>query len=46
MSSGIGPEDHLRNKGITPVHDLPAVGNYLVCFFRILHTELCFDLIL
>ncbi|TFK81138.1 GMC oxidoreductase [Polyporus arcularius HHB13444] len=29
MLSGIGPEDHLRNKGITPVHDLPAVGNYL-----------------
>lgn len=26
MLSGIGPEDHLREMGIEPLHDLPGVG--------------------
>jgi choline dehydrogenase-like flavoprotein len=26
MLSGIGPADHLKSVGITPVHDLPGVG--------------------
>ena len=29
MLSGIGPADHLREHGITPVHDLPGVGQNL-----------------
>lgn len=29
MLSGIGPEDHLRNMGIKPVHHLPGVGAHL-----------------
>ncbi|MGE4409321.1 MAG: GMC family oxidoreductase [Sphingobium sp.] len=29
MLSGIGPEDHLREKGIRPVHHLPGVGAHL-----------------
>jgi choline dehydrogenase len=29
MLSGIGPADHLREVGITPVHDLPGVGQNL-----------------
>jgi len=29
MLSGIGPADHLRSVGITPVHDLPGVGQNL-----------------
>ena len=27
MHSGIGPADHLRSVGITPLHDLPGVGS-------------------
>ena len=27
MLSGIGPADHLKSVGITPVHDLPGVGS-------------------
>ncbi len=27
MQSGIGPADHLKSVGITPVHDLPGVGS-------------------
>ncbi len=30
MLSGIGPADHLISHGITPVIDLPGVGEYLV----------------
>jgi choline dehydrogenase len=26
MLSGIGPADHLREVGVTPIHDLPGVG--------------------
>ncbi|RWL12832.1 MAG: alanine-phosphoribitol ligase [Mesorhizobium sp.] len=26
MQSGIGPADHLKSVGVTPVHDLPGVG--------------------
>ena len=29
MLSGIGPADHLRENGITPLHDLPGVGQNL-----------------
>ncbi|MBV8913443.1 MAG: GMC family oxidoreductase N-terminal domain-containing protein, partial [Acetobacteraceae bacterium] len=29
MLSGIGPPDHLREVGITPIHDLPEVGQNL-----------------
>ncbi len=29
MLSGIGPAGHLRQHGITPLHDLPAVGQQL-----------------
>lgn len=29
MLSGIGPADRLRNAGVTPVHDLPGVGENL-----------------
>ena len=29
MQSGIGPADHLKSVGITPVHDLPGVGSNL-----------------
>jgi 4-pyridoxate dehydrogenase len=29
MLSGIGPADHLKAMGITPVHDLPGVGGNL-----------------
>jgi choline dehydrogenase-like flavoprotein len=29
MLSGIGPADHLTSVGITPVHDLPGVGDNL-----------------
>jgi len=29
MLSGIGPAEHLRSLGITPVHDLPGVGRNL-----------------
>ena len=29
MLSGIGPADHLREHGISPVHDLPGVGENL-----------------
>ena len=29
MLSGIGPADHLKSRGITPVHDLPGVGQNL-----------------
>jgi choline dehydrogenase len=29
MLSGIGPADHLRNVGITPLHDAPEVGGNL-----------------
>ena len=29
MQSGIGPADHLKAVGITPVHDLPGVGSNL-----------------
>jgi choline dehydrogenase len=29
MLSGIGPAEHLRDVGITPVHDLPGVGGNL-----------------
>ena len=29
MLSGIGPADHLKSVGITPVHDLPGVGSNL-----------------
>ncbi|EJF60327.1 hypothetical protein DICSQDRAFT_63293, partial [Dichomitus squalens LYAD-421 SS1] len=29
MLSGLGPEEHLRQKGISVVRDLPAVGNHL-----------------
>jgi choline dehydrogenase-like flavoprotein len=27
MQSGIGPADHLKSVGVTPVHDLPGVGS-------------------
>lgn len=27
MQSGIGPADHLKSIGITPIHDLPSVGS-------------------
>lgn len=27
MQSGIGPADHLKSVGITPIHDLPGVGS-------------------
>lgn len=27
MLSGIGPADHLKSVGVTPVHDLPGVGS-------------------
>jgi 4-pyridoxate dehydrogenase len=29
MLSGIGPADHLKETGITPVHDLPGIGSNL-----------------
>ncbi|MGB9144172.1 MAG: GMC family oxidoreductase N-terminal domain-containing protein [Aestuariivirga sp.] len=29
MQSGIGPADHLKSVGITPIHDLPGVGSNL-----------------
>ena len=29
MLSGVGPADHLRDVGVTPVHDLPGVGQNL-----------------
>ena len=29
MQSGIGPADHLKSAGVTPVHDLPGVGSNL-----------------
>ena len=29
MQSGIGPADHLKSVGITPLHDLPGVGSNL-----------------
>lgn len=29
MLSGIGPEDHLRDMGIRPIHHLPGVGAHL-----------------
>ncbi|RWN68005.1 MAG: alanine-phosphoribitol ligase [Mesorhizobium sp.] len=29
MQSGIGPADHLKAVGVTPVHDLPGVGSNL-----------------
>jgi choline dehydrogenase len=29
MLSGIGPADHLRSVGVTPLHDLPGVGQNL-----------------
>ena len=29
MLSGIGPADHIRKAGITPLHDLPGVGENL-----------------
>lgn len=29
MQSGIGPGDHLKSVGVTPVHDLPGVGSNL-----------------
>jgi choline dehydrogenase len=29
MQSGIGPGEHLREVGITPIHDLPGVGRNL-----------------
>jgi choline dehydrogenase-like flavoprotein len=29
MLSGIGPEEHLREVGVTPVHNLPGVGAHL-----------------
>lgn len=29
MLSGIGPADHLKAAGVTPVHDLPGVGSNL-----------------
>jgi choline dehydrogenase len=29
MLSGIGPADHLRAMGVTPIHDLPGVGQNL-----------------
>ncbi len=29
LQSGIGPADHLKSVGITPVHDLPGVGSNL-----------------
>ncbi len=34
MLSGVGPAEHLRNVGVTPVHDLPGVGQNL-------HDHLC-----
>ena len=37
MLSGIGPADHLRDIGITPVHDLPGVGQNLNEHPNILH---------
>ncbi|TGR60069.1 alanine-phosphoribitol ligase, partial [Mesorhizobium sp. M2D.F.Ca.ET.223.01.1.1] len=27
MQSGIGPADHLKSVGVTPLHDLPGVGS-------------------
>jgi choline dehydrogenase len=30
MLSGIGPADHLREVGVSPVHDLPGVGQNLI----------------
>lgn len=32
--SGLGPKEHLREKGIPIVRDLPAVGKHLVCTCR------------
>ncbi|MER9562571.1 MULTISPECIES: GMC family oxidoreductase N-terminal domain-containing protein [unclassified Mesorhizobium] len=29
LQSGIGPADHLKSIGVTPVHDLPGVGSNL-----------------
>ncbi len=29
MLSGIGPADELRERGVTPLHDLPGVGRNL-----------------
>lgn len=29
MHSGVGPADHLKSVGITPLHDLPGVGSNL-----------------
>jgi choline dehydrogenase-like flavoprotein len=36
MLSGIGPADHLKSVGITPLHDLPGVGGNLQD-----HLDLC-----
>ena len=38
MLSGIGPADHLKEKGVTPVHDLSGVGQNL-------HDHINFDVI-
>ena len=29
MYSGIGPKEYIKSQGITPIHDLPAVGKHL-----------------
>ncbi len=39
MLSGVGDADHLKSVGVTPVHDLPGVGQNLNEHPNILHTH-------
>ncbi len=41
MLSGIGPSDHLKETGVTPVHDLPGVGQNLHDHLEILLQVSC-----
>jgi len=41
MLSGIGPADHLKEMGVTPIHDLPGVGQNLHDHLEILLQVSC-----